>query len=423
MYPSFAQFSRWATQHRAVPIWIEPQLPDVDLLELVHSLQAHVPNSFFLQSASEGPQARYSYLALDTPRYRLESSGGSLTIQYHADNGARLDAVKIGNPIERFQQWFRHFDGPRVDGLPPFWGGMVGYFSYESARHLDPKIGQVLGARSRPKTSVCAADEFPEFEFSLFDAIAVVDHARRRMWLVHTVLLSEGKTLSPVQLEKMYRAAQDRLRRYAVLVQKAIHYKAPWGIFNASDVKSNQSSAAYQLMVRRAKGHIAAGDVYQCNLSQNFTASWEGDPWSLYRQLSAINPSPYAALWRSGPRWMVSASPELLVRQEANRVETRPIAGTYPRPPHGAVDPAILKALTQDAKERAEHIMLVDLERNDLSRVCVSPTVQVAEALTVEAYSHVLHLVSGPEKTGAMCCRPVSPGERLQDVPNCAAWS
>lgn len=146
--------------------------------------------------------------------------------------------------------------------------------------------------------------------------------------------------------------------------------------------------------VRRAKGHIAAGDIYQANLSQSLSATWEGDPWTLYRQLTAINPSPYAGVWRSGSRWIVSASPELLLRLEADHVETRPIAGTYPRSGVPGRDRQVMQSLMSDAKERAEHLMLVDLERNDLSRVCRSPSVQMKEAFAIEAYSHVFHLVS-----------------------------
>lgn len=391
MYPSFSQFARWAAQYRAIPLWIEPELPGADFLEWVHSLAGAQQRFFFLHSAA-GAQARYSYIALDSPRYTVEMDDQSLIVRYHAENGARQEALKIGNPYERFHDWFRLFSGPRVDGLPPFWGGAVGYLGYESAGCLDPKLASLFSSR-RAKPRPLALERFGDLEFGVYDAVAIVDHARGRLWLAHTLLLPESRLLSPAQLERAYRQAQDRLRRYAVKLQKAVHQRRAWGLFRAGDVRSNRSEAAYRLMVRRAKGLIASGDIYQCNLSQVFSAAWEGDPWSLYRGLAAINPSPYAALWRSGSRWMVSASPELLLRREADRVETRPIAGTYPRDPK-ADDGPVAKALVQDAKERAEHIMLVDLERNDLGRVCLSPSIQVAESLTQESYSHVVHLVS-----------------------------
>ena len=230
-----------------------------------------------------------------------------------------------------------------------------------------------------------------------------------------------------MQIERLYRQGQDRLRRYAVTLQKAVRRRAAWGTFQASAVKSNCSPAAYQLMVRRAKGLIAAGDIYQCNVSQNFSAAWSGDPWTLYRDLARINPSPYSALWRSGRRWMVSASPELLYRLEAGRVETRPIAGTYPRRAELSNDRWVAQALARDAKERAEHIMLVDLERNDLGRVCLPSTVRMSEALTQERYSHVIHLVSDihgvlqPDGLGRIFLQAGFPGGTITGCPKIRA--
>lgn len=392
MYPSLSQFLRWASSYKAVPIWIEPELPADSLLDLVHRHIGTQQKAFLLHSAAPGPQARYSYFSLEAPRYVLEARQGQLMVRSLAGGDARLEALKVGNPYERFHRWFRNWDAPRVDGLPPFWGGAVGHFSYESARHMDPALAKIFQKQNKPGAP--STQEFGEFEFAVYDTVAAVDHSLRRLWLIETVLLPDRKNLSHVQLERMYRSAQDRLRRHAVQLQKSLHSRKEWGDFKASEVRSNLSEAAYRLMVRRAKGHIAAGDIYQANLSQSLSATWEGDPWTLYRHLTGINPSPYAALWRSGSRWIVSASPELLMRLEADRIETRPIAGTYPRTRIPAQDKQTIQSLSSDIKENAEHLMLVDLERNDLSRVCQSPSVHVKEAFTVEAYSHVFHLVS-----------------------------
>lgn len=398
MYPSFGQFSRWAGQYNVVPLWIEPELPAKSLTEWVHAYGATKTRFFFLHSAAQGSaggrQSRYSYFALDTPRYSAEAHDGTLNVRYHGDTSPKGESLLVGNPFDRFAGWLSRFTPPRTEALPPFWGGAVGYFSYDSAGWLDPKIADAFNGTRRPRPYALAVDQFPPFEFGIYDAVGIVDHARNRLWLVHAVFLPAGRTLSPLQLERVYRNAQDRLRRYAVDVQRAIHHPRHWGAFQADDIRSNRSEAAYRLMVRRAKGFIAAGDIYQANLSQSFSATWAGDPWTLYRRLTAINPSPYAALWRSGTRWIVSSSPELLARLEADHVETRPIAGTYPRQTH-LLDPlAVSRALARDAKEQAEHIMLVDLERNDLGRICKPGTVKVAEALTQEMYSHVVHLVS-----------------------------
>jgi anthranilate/para-aminobenzoate synthase component I len=426
MFPTFNQFARWANHYRVIPLWMEPQLPARDLLEWAHSLQAQEQSFFLLHSASSGAQARYSYLALDAPRYHVDANGDTLTLKHRTLGGVKQEALKIGNPYERFYGWFSRLTGPRVDALPPFWGGAVGYLSYESAAHLEPKLSELFHAK-RAKPASGAVEKFSELEFGVFDAVAAIDHAQRRLWLVLAVILPEGRVLSPVQLERLYRQGQDRLRRYAVTVQKAVHRRKAWGDFQATGVQSNRSEAAYQLMARRAKGLIAAGDIYQCNLSQNFSASWSGDPWTLYRDLAQINPSPYAALWRSGTRWMVSGSPELLLRLEADRVETRPIAGTYPRRVPLSNDRWLSEALVRDAKERAEHIMLVDLERNDLGRVCLPASVRVAESLTQELYSHVIHLVSDvrgtlvPGKTWLDLLRAAFPGGTITGCPKIRA--
>jgi anthranilate/para-aminobenzoate synthase component I len=433
MFPTFNQFARWASHYRVLPLWVEPQLPSRDLLEWVHSLQAQESTSFFLHSAPAsrpagplGPQSRYSYLALDAPRYQLQAAGDTLTLRHRMAGSVRQEALKIGNPYERFYGWFSRLAGPRADGLPPFWGGAVGYLSYESAGHLEPKLAELFRPR-RAKPASSATPNFPELEFGVYDAVAAVDHARRRLWLIHSVFQPEGRTLSPAQLERLYRQGQDRLRRYAVTVQKAVRRRRPWGDFQATEVKSNRSEASYQLMVRRAKGFVAAGDIYQCNLSQNFSASWTGDPWSLYKDLAKINPSPYAALTRSDTRWIISGSPELLLRLEAGRVETRPIAGTYPRRVPLSNDRWLSQALLRDAKERAEHIMLVDLERNDLGRVCLPASVRVAEALTQELYSHVIHLVSDvrgamiPGKSWLDLLRACFPGGTITGCPKIRA--
>lgn len=450
MYPSFGQFCRWAGQYNVLPLWVEPELPARSLTEWVHAYSAAKTRTFFLHSAANGGQApltlqatatpmpaqptspdvglagrqsRYSYFALDAPRYSAEARDRSLTIRLIGESAAKGETLLLGNPFERFRGWMSRFHSPRPEALPPFWGGAVGYAAYDSALWLDSKVEDLWSRTRRPRPASLATEQFPLTEWGVYDAVGIVDHARSRLWLVHSVFLPEGRVLSPVQLERAYRQAQDRLRRYAVDVQRAIHHSRPWGHFEAQDLRSNRSEAAYRLMVRRARGLIAAGEIYQANLSQSFSGTWQGDPWTLYRRLSDINPSPYAALYRSGSRWIVSSSPELLVRLEADRVETRPIAGTYPRRPEQLDPLAVPRALVKDAKERAEHIMLVDLERNDLGRLCLPGSVKVAESLTQEFYSHVVHLVSdvcGTVKAGTTwldVLRAVFPGGTITGCP------
>src|SRR5438270_527796 len=137
MYPSLIQFQQWASQYKAIPVWMEPDLPSGDLLPWVHALLASQQKFFFLHSASNGLQSRYSYLALDTPRYHVFTENGSLVVRYQPDHGDRFESLKIGNAFHRFEEWFGHWTAPHVGALPPFWGGLVGYFGYETARYFD----------------------------------------------------------------------------------------------------------------------------------------------------------------------------------------------------------------------------------------------------------------------------------------------
>ena len=211
MFPTFNQFTRWAAHYRVLPLWIEPELPSRDLLEWVHSLTAQEQKFFVLHSAPNGSailpagrQARYSYIALDAPRYHLEANQDTLTLRYRTGSGSRAglpvdrqEAIKIGNPYDRFYNWFSQLTGPKVEALPPFWGGAVGYLGYESAGHLEPKLAALFRSR-KPKATPLAIENFPEFEFGVFDAVAIVDHSLGRLWLVHSLFLPEGRALSPI---------------------------------------------------------------------------------------------------------------------------------------------------------------------------------------------------------------------------------
>jgi anthranilate/para-aminobenzoate synthase component I len=424
MYPSLSQFTRWASRYRAVPLWVEPHLPANSLVEWVRELNTGKSNFFFLHSSGSGTQARYSYFALEEPHFIVRASGGTLVIEHLSEAAGTAVSAKVGNPFDRFHEWLGHCSGPRVDGLPPFWGGAVGYFGHESARYFDPRLKRLFSRRQPAGASDDPATwDYPDFEFGIYDLIGAVDHARQKLWLIHTVFLPERKQLSPAQLERIYRNAQDRLLRQAVRVQRAVREDRPWKVFTAPIPRSNRSEHAYQSAVRRAKTHMAAGEIYQINLSQSFSADWNGDPWSLYRQLSAANPSPYGALWRSGTRWIASASPELLLRQEDNRLEARPMAGTHPRGSNPDSARRMCAALLNDCRKRAGHIMLVDAARGDLSRVCAPSSLNIAELAAVEAHSRDFYLVSDirgtlfPGKTWRDSVKAVFPAGTVTGCP------
>jgi aminodeoxychorismate synthase component I len=302
-------------------------------------------------------------------------------------------------------------------GLPPFFGGAVGYFSYDWVRTIEtiPSLAQDdLG--------------LPLLQFAFVDVVAAVDHVERRLYLLFCPPLSRFQA---EPREKLYREGCDRL---AELEAKLAASGPPDGIDGAEQLLfvPDQSREAYTDRVRRCQEYIAAGDVYQANLSHRFTVEIPRPPHSLlrdplplmqYGRLRGINPSPFSACTCFDDVALVCSSPERLVRLSGRRAESRPIAGTRPRGKTGPDDRRLMADLRSNSKERAEHLMLVDLERNDLGRVCEYGSVQVEDFMCIEQYSHVSHLVSNV--TGELrrdvsrrdLVKAVFPGGTITGVP------
>ncbi|NER81375.1 MAG: anthranilate synthase component I, partial [Leptolyngbya sp. SIO1D8] len=240
-------------------------------------------------------------------------------------------------------------------------------------------------------------------EERLPETFAVLDHAQQQLWLAAT---------NPQQLAAMETAISSH-----ILSDPDVIHVSTNGLTLAS------SQADHEAAIYQAKRHIQAGDIFQANLSLRFSTQTHADSWVIYRRLQTINPSPFASYWRTPWGDMVSCSPERLVSLKRDRVETRPIAGTRSRGQTDQQDQQLAQELQENTKERAEHIMLVDLERNDLGRVCTWGTVQVDELMTLEPYSHVMHLVSNvagilaPDKTAVDLIRAVFPGGTITGCP------
>lgn len=281
---------------------------------------------------------------------------------------------------------------PWPEPLEPFAGGWLGWLGYDLAWEIET----LPAANPDPLPFPVAFWYEPE-------TFAVLDHDRQSLWLASS---------RPQQLESMTVAiaAPPRVMTAPLPVQ-------PHGLTLGS------SQAAYEAAVQAAKRHIAAGDIFQANLSLRFSTSTHADSWHIYRQLQQINPSPFASYWRTPWGDIVSASPERLVSLRGNQAETRPIAGTCARGASTQHDRSLAHALRGNPKERAEHVMLVDLERNDLGRVCVWGSVLVDELMVLEPYSHVIHLVSNitgalaPENSAIDLIRAVFPGGTITGCP------
>ncbi len=318
--------------------------------------------SFLLESVEGGERiARYSFVGRDP--YRVVEARGDADF------------------LDRLREIFRPLHPVRVPDLPRFTGGAVGFVSYDAVRLFEP-VG-CPGENS---------GRLPDAWFGLYDTVLAFDHLRMCVLLIASVLTEEDGR----PLRRQYAAAQERLDRLASdLARSPRRGRAPLApARKARAPRSNITPRAYTAMVEKAKEHIRAGDIFQAVLSQRFEMRLTCDPFAVYRALRRINPSPYMYFLRDGNFCLAGASPEMLVRAEGRQVELHPIAGTRPRGKDPDEDARLEADLRADGKERAEHVMLVDLGRNDLGRVCEAGSVGVPELMTVQRFSHVMHLVS-----------------------------
>jgi len=325
-------------------------------------------HSFLLESVEGGERlARYSFIG--TEPYRVLRCG-----PYAA-------AAEGEDPLLEIERELSRFKLARIeDGLPRFTGGAVGFLAYEAARHFEPRV------------PVPAADPqaFPEALFMFTDTILVFDH------LKHTIKVVAHCRLDG-DLEASYRQACWRIDELVERLARPLP-AAPYPIEPAparqAAVTSNTEKAGFLRKVERCREYIVAGDIYQVQISQRFQRPTHAHPFSVYRALRTVNPSPYMYYLAMGDSYIIGASPEMLVRVEDGLVENHPIAGTRRRGRDVEDERRMEAELTADEKERAEHIMLVDLSRNDVGRIAVPGSVAVTELMAVEKYSHVMHLVS-----------------------------
>jgi anthranilate synthase component I len=329
------------------------------------SLAARADRAFLLESVVGGERlARYSFLGRD-PVATLEVRGDGVVVR--DPEGARREPAGL-LPALRARLGRRVADVP---GLPRFTGGAVGYLTYDAVR-----LFERIPDRHGPKDAVLAS-------FAFYRSLVAFDHVRQRLVLI--AIAEPGE-----------RAAFERARQVLDSFEEDLSWERRKSVARAAPPVPQavlKDGAAFRGGVLRAKEHIARGDIFQVVLSRQESVECALDPFTVYRALRMVNPSPYMYFLRDGDTTIAGASPEMLVRVENRSVETRPIAGTRPRG-DGRGDDALARELLADEKERAEHLMLVDLGRNDLGRVCRFGSVTVPEMLKVEHYSHVAHLVS-----------------------------
>ncbi len=367
MKTTLSEYLKWAGEYNLIPVCSE-LLADTETPVSVLQRFADRENVFLLESIEGGETwGRYSFVGID-PELFLEAD--------HSGSGSGK-----GEQLEGLRAIYRDVRPAPVPGLPRFLGGAVGFIGYEAVGEFErlpaPKTGK-SGIRSRSR-------------FLKADNMIVFDNIRHTATII--VCSRPHESASP---EEAFEKASARIRDIEeMLMRPAPHSEAP--VFPPVKFESNMSQANYCAMVERAREYIISGDIIQAVLSQRFGAKSQIPPVQLYRALRLLNPSPYTYFLKIGDQALVGSSPEIMVRLTGSRVELRPIAGTRPRGSTEQDDRRLADELLSDEKEKAEHVMLVDLGRNDVGRVCDTGTVQVRDYMTIERYSHVMHIVSHVE--------------------------
>ncbi len=389
MFPDFAQFSQLAQQGNFIPVYRE-WIADLDTpVSAWYQVCAREPYNFLLESVEGGESlARYSLLGCN-PLWILETRGDQTT-QTFRDGTTRTFG---GDPFQVLADCLHPYQPVKLPQLPPGIGGLFGFWGYELIHWIEPRV----------PVHRLAASDLPDGLWMQVDNLLIFDQVKRKIWAVAYADLRETTDLA-----QAYQMACDRVQSLVNRLQKPLDRKQvdltdsahrP----TASPYTSNVTREQFCANVKTAKDYIKAGDIFQVVLSQRLTMNYEGDPFALYRSLRLINPSPYMAYLQFKDWQIIGSSPEVMVKAEhlgkpdgLLQATVRPIAGTRPRGKTLAEDEALAQELLQDPKEIAEHVMLVDLGRNDLGRVCVKGSVEVRpqDLMVIERYSHVMHIVS-----------------------------
>ncbi|ACK64475.1 anthranilate synthase component I [Rippkaea orientalis PCC 8801] len=421
IFPDFKQFCALAQQGNFVPVYQE-WVADLETpVSSWYKVCGDQPYSFLLESVEGGENlGRYSFLGCD-PVWVLETKGETTTQTY------RDGSIKIfqGNPLDILPQCLATIHPVMLPQLPSGIGGLFGFWGYELIHWIEPRV----------PIYPCTQEDLPDGIWMQVDNLIIFDQVKRKIWAIAYADLRGEK----VDLKQAYQQACDRVTKLVIKLQLPLPVEAKTLELNPKSAESdplnynsNIERSRFCENVLKAKEYIRAGDIFQVVLSQRLTAHYSDDPFNLYRSLRLINPSPYMAYYNFGDWQIIGSSPEVMVKAE--RIEEkkikatlRPIAGTRKRGKTVAEDQALAQDLLQDPKEIAEHVMLVDLGRNDLGRVCVEGTVTIDELMVIERYSHVMHIVSNaigelsPDKTAWDLLKACFPAGTVSGAPKIRA--
>lgn len=374
LLPTFAEFKRLFRRGKMLPLRVEIPLGDETPESIYLKMRDGEPSALLESVEGETKLARYSFIA-SQPRLLFGFRKGRA---WTRKPGGPFRQKVSADPVSELESLLGRRSFAKGDGLPRFWGGAIGYLSYDVVRAFE-NLPERLAERLN----------LPESQFLFTDVLFAVDHLRKA---VSVICPARGYNARAAyrNAERKIGAALGRLNR--PLRQSSFGGRTSVG--GKTSFKSEISRTRFLKMVHRAKRYIKEGDIIQVVLSQRFSAQFSGDTFEIYRQLRRINPSPYMYYLNFGELKIIGTSPEILVRKEDCFAEVRPIAGTRPRGKTPDADEALARELLADPKERAEHVMLVDLGRNDLGRVCERDSIRVTLFMNVERYSHVMHIVT-----------------------------
>ena len=377
--PSFSEFKQMAEQGDIIPVYQE-FLADVETPVSAYLKIRDKRFSYLLESAEGGERwGRYSFIGYK-PYVVVMSRGREVEIEEEGETTILKD---VENPLFVLRDLSRRFTPVTSDDLAPFQGGLVGYFNFDLVR----KWEYLPGVDPEDK-------DVPECLFAASQRLIVFDHFKHRMTVVAFALLRNGK-----DMEEVYSQACQEIEEMKEELGRPLPVYSKSDDFSLSELQPNFKKEEFEAVVRKAKDYIVAGDIIQVVLSQRFSGELSGEDFLLYRNLRSVNPSPYMFYLNFGEIKLIGASPEILVRLTDRKIDLRPIAGTRPRGNTQEADLGLEEDLISDPKERAEHIMLVDLGRNDVGKVAVAGSVTVPDLMVVERYSHVMHIVSSVEGT------------------------
>lgn len=360
-------------------------------LKLAHQGPQGGKNTCLMESVVGGERfGRYSFIGL--PARNVISARGTTT---HLLRDDKVVETHQGDPLTFIENYQKRFKVALRPGMPRFAGGLAGYFGYDTVRHIEPK----LGPATKPYPEGMGEGP-PDILLMQIDELVIVDNLAGRIYLMVYADPSEPEA---------FNRAQQRIKDLRIKLRKPVEIPYSHASVTTKEER-NFAKADYLAAVKRAKEYIAAGDLMQVQIGQVIKKPFSDSPLSLYRSLRSLNPSPYMYYWNFGDFQVVGASPEILVRQEVlptvegqttpeTRITIRPLAGTRKRGGTPEEDAALAEELLADPKERAEHVMLIDLARNDVGRVAKIGTVEVTDTMVIERYSHVMHLVSNVAAT------------------------